>query len=95
MTDLFLREVGQQVAKQTVHWSRLALFLGLSTNDVVQCRMHFHHPDEQAFQLLRIWRELKKGGDKSTLQTILTQAGINLPHASAVQCECSHKYTNL
>ena len=95
MTDHFLREVGQQVAKQTVNWSRLALFLGLSTNEVVQCRMHFHHPDEQAFQLLRMWREHKKGGDKSTLQTILTQAGINLPHISAVEREYSHKYTNL
>ena len=42
-----------------------------------------------------MWREHKKGGDKSTLQTILTQAGINLPHISAVEREYSHKYTNL
>jgi len=78
VTDLFLQEVGHQVAKQTCNWSRLALFLGLTTKDVVQSRMNFHQPEEQAFQLLRTWRERKNGGDKSTLQTILSQAGINL-----------------
>ena len=77
LSDAFLRDVGRAVANQTTNLNRIALYLGLRNQDIVEINHHFQKPEEQAFHMLRLWSRAQ-GRERRTLKIILTQAGIKL-----------------